>query len=181
MGEEFEILNIDANNIDQQGFFCYMSKGNSPGYKQKREWLEARFAEGMKIKIGHEKGYRDVGFIEYIPGEYAWRAEYEPGYMVIHCLWVVGKGKGKGYGSRLLQACLEDARSQNKLGVVMVSSEGVWVANKELFFKNGFKEVDKTPPSDGRLFSYYYLTPRDFEKRIREWEEDGDYGKRNLE
>ena len=35
--------------------------------------------------------------------EYTWRVVHAPGYMVIHCMWVVGSGKGKGYGSRLLE------------------------------------------------------------------------------
>ena len=147
MEDNFEIITVDSSNVDQHGFFCYMSKPKSAGYRQKREWLEARFAEGLKLKIVHELGGRNVGFVEYIPGEYAWRAVYAPGYLVVHCLWVVGKGKGKGYGTRLVQACLEDARVQNKHGVVMVSSDRVWLAGKKLFLQNGFVEVDQAPPS----------------------------------
>ena len=147
MENNFEIITVDSSNVDQHGFFCYMSKPKSPGYRQKRAWLEARFTEGMKLKIVHELGGRNVGFIEYIPGEYAWRVVQAPGYLVIHCLWVVGQGKGKGYGTRLVQACLEDARAQNKHGVVMVSSDGNWLAGKRLFLQNGFVEVDQAPPS----------------------------------
>jgi GNAT superfamily N-acetyltransferase len=147
MKDDVELFTVDAANVDKHGFFCYMSKPKAPGYRQKRAWLEARFAEGMKIKIIHEQGGRDVGFVEYLPGEHAWRAVQAPGYLVIHCLWVVGKGKGKGYGTRLVQACLEDARAQNKQGVVMVSSDRVWLAGKQLFLRNGFVEVDQAPPS----------------------------------
>jgi L-amino acid N-acyltransferase YncA len=147
MTDKFEIKTVDAGNMDEAGFFCYMSKRREPGYKQKREWLEARFAEGMKIKILHETGGRDTAFIEYIPGEYAWRAVHAPGYMVIHCLWVVGKGKGKGYGSRLLQECLEDARAQNMHGIAMLTSDRTWLAGKEIFESNGFAEVASAPPS----------------------------------
>ena len=143
----YEILTVDADNVDRLGFFCYMSKPKTPGYRQKREWLAARFAEGLRIKMLHETGGRTVGFIEYIPGEYAWRAAHAVGYMVIHCLWVVGRGKGKGHGARLLGACLEDARSQGKHGVVMVASDRVWLAGKGLFLKNGFVQVDQAPPS----------------------------------
>jgi hypothetical protein len=60
---------------------------------------------------------------------------------------VVGKGKGKGYGAHLLQLCLDDARAQNKHGVVMVASDGVWLASKEIFLKHGFEEVAQAPPS----------------------------------
>jgi len=147
MPDTFDIITVTADNVEKTGFFCYMSKRKEPGYKQKRAWLDARFAEGMKIKILHEHGGRDTAFIEYIPGEYAWRAVHAPRYLVIHCLWVVGKGKGKGYGTRLIQECIEDARLQGKSGVVMVSSDGNWLASKELFLKNGFEEVDQAPPS----------------------------------
>ena len=147
MKNKFEIQTVNASNVDETGFFCYMSKRKEPGYRQKREWLEARFAEGMKIKILHEHGGRDVAFIEYIPGEYAWRAVHVPGYMVIHCLWVVGKGKGKGYGSRLIKECLDDARAQNMHGVTMLTSDRTWLASKDIFKRNGFTEVDQAPPS----------------------------------
>jgi len=147
MNTPYEIVTVDAGNVDQLGFFCYMSKPKTPGYRQKREWLAARFAEDLRIKMLHETGGRTVGFIEYIPGEYTWRAVNAPGYLVIHCLWVVGQGKGKGHGTRLLQACLQDARGQGKHGVVMVASDGVWLAGKELLLKNGFVQVDQAPPS----------------------------------
>ncbi len=147
MADGFEIITVDAGNVDRLGFFCYMSKRKEPGYKQKRKWLEARFAEGMKIKILHENGGRDVAFIEYIPGEYAWRVVHAPGYMVIHCLWVVGKGKGKGYGSRLIKECVDDARAQKMRGVAMLTSDQTWLVSKDIFADNGFTEVDQAPPS----------------------------------
>jgi L-amino acid N-acyltransferase YncA len=137
---------VDAGNVDESGFFCYMSKRKEPGYKMKRDWLEARFAEGMKIKIIHEDGGRDTAFIEYILGEHAWRAVNAPGYMVIHCLWVVGKGKGRGYGSRLIEECVEDARAQKMKGVAMLTSDHTWLASKDIFENNGFNEVDSASP-----------------------------------
>jgi GNAT superfamily N-acetyltransferase len=147
MGQtDVEIIAVDATNVAHYGFFCYKSKPKSEGYRRKLDWLEQRFAEGMRIKILYE-GDRSVGFIEYIPGEYAWRAVNAEGYMVIHCLWVVGKGKGKGYGSRLLGECVEDAREVQKHGVVMVSSSKPWLADKKVFLKNGFEVVGQAPPS----------------------------------
>lgn len=147
MDAPFEMITVTAENLDKLGFFCYMSKRKTPGYRQKHDWMAARLAEGLKLLMIHETGGRTVGFIEYAPSEVAWRAVHASGYMVIHCLWVVGQGKGKGYGTRLIQACLEDARAQNKHGVVMVASDGVWLAKKNIFLKNGFAEVAQAPPS----------------------------------
>lgn len=143
---KYEIKTVDTSNIDQNGFFCYMSKRKEAGYKMKRDWLEARFAEGMKIKILHENGGRDTAFIEYIPGEYAWRAVNAKGYLVIHCLWVVGKGKGKGYGRRLIEECVQDGRTQKMKGVAMLTSDRTWLASKDIFEHNGFTEVDSALP-----------------------------------
>ena len=36
MAGNFELINVNAGNLDQQGFFCYMSKRKAPGYLQKR-------------------------------------------------------------------------------------------------------------------------------------------------
>jgi L-amino acid N-acyltransferase YncA len=100
----------------------------------------------MQIKILIEND-RPVGFIEYTPGEFAWRAVNATGYLVIHCLWVVGRAKKKGYGSRLLNECLEQAQNRDKHGVVMVTSRGNWLADNKLLLKHGFESVDQAPPS----------------------------------
>ena len=34
MKEKYEIKTVDAGNVDESGFFCYMSKRKEPGYKQ---------------------------------------------------------------------------------------------------------------------------------------------------
>ena len=143
---DVRIVTVDASNVAKEGFFCYKSKKKAAGYRQKLAWLEVRFAEGMRIKILYE-GKRSVGFVEYIPGEHAWRAVDAEGYLLIHCLWVVGKGKGKGYGSRLVDECLDDARTMGKHGVAMVTSSSNWLAGKKILLKNGFEPVDQAPPT----------------------------------
>lgn len=124
--KETKIVNVTADNVEKERFFCYKSKPKTPGYQKKLAWLKARFEEGMVIKILYE-GKRSFGFIEYIPGEYAWRAVHASGYMFIHCIWVVGSGKRKGYGSRLLSECLQDARARGMHGVAMITSSRVWL------------------------------------------------------
>ncbi|MDY6878325.1 MAG: GNAT family N-acetyltransferase [Chloroflexota bacterium] len=146
MSDDVRVVTVDATNVDRERFFCYKSKPKSVGYQKKLSWLGQRFAEGMRIRILYE-GKRSVGFIEYIPGEYAWRAVNAEGYMVIHCLWVVGKGKGKGYGSRLLNECIADARSLGQHGVAMVTSSSIWLADKKILLKNGFEVVGQAPPT----------------------------------
>lgn len=142
-----KIINVNESNVAKSGFFCKMSQKKSPGYLKKMEWLEARFKEGMKIKmLDLKEGGR--GFIEYIPGEYAWRPVYADDYMFIHCLWVVGSSKGKGFSKLLLDECINDSEAAGKMGVAMLSSESNWLAKKDVFIKNGFEIVASQPPFD---------------------------------
>jgi N-acetylglutamate synthase-like GNAT family acetyltransferase len=141
--KKYKIININAHNVDQTGFFCYMSKPKSEGYKKKLNWLKDRFAEGMRIKMFE---LPDRGFIEYIPGEYAWRAVNAEGYMFIHCLWIVGKSKKKGLASILLDECIRDAKAAGLNGVAMVTSERVWLMGKRLLLKHGFESVEEQAP-----------------------------------
>lgn len=85
------LVHVTAENVDKTGFFCKMSGKKTPGYQRKLAWLKQRFAEGLDIRM---LGEGERGFIETIPGEHAWRAINAEGYLVIHCLWVVGHSKG---------------------------------------------------------------------------------------
>jgi GNAT superfamily N-acetyltransferase len=143
---ENTIRTIDPSNLDRYGFFCYKSKPKTQGFLQKREWLACCLSEGVRIKMIYE-GERSVGFIEYATGESTWRVVHAPGYLVIHCMWVVGSAKGKGYGTRLLEQVLDDAERLGMFGVAVVSSASTWLAKKGFFLMHGFQIVDHAPPS----------------------------------
>ena len=138
------IIDVDTSNVKETGFFCYMSKRKSEGYLRKLDWVKARLGEGMRIKL---LKLPERGFIEYIPGEKAWRAVRAKGWMVIHCLWVVGKSKGRGLGGLLIDECVEDARKAGMRGVAMVTTEGNWLAGRKLLEKHGFVALDAAPPA----------------------------------
>jgi L-amino acid N-acyltransferase YncA len=138
------LIDINSTNVEQNGFFCRMSKMKTEGNRRKLVWLKERFSEGLKIKILQ---LPDRGFIEYIPGEYAWRSIEAKGYMFIHCIWVVGKSKDNGFGDLLLNECIRDAEKQNMKGVAALVSDDNWMANKNLFLKNGFEVFESAKPS----------------------------------
>jgi GNAT superfamily N-acetyltransferase len=144
MTNKIEICDVGPPNVSETGFFCFMSKRKSEGFRRKLDWVRARFDEGMRIKM---LKLPERGFIEYIPGEYAWRTVNAKGFMFIHCLWVVGRSKGKGFGAMLLDECLRDAKKAGMAGVAMVTSEGTWLAGKRLLLKQGFEAVAEAPPS----------------------------------
>ncbi len=171
MMRKVEIVTVDAANVTQYGFFCYKSKPKSEGYHRKLDWLRQRFAEGMKVKIVYEGG-SPAGFIEYIPGEFAWRAVQAKGYLLIHCLWVVGRNKDQGYGSRLLDECIQDARKAGLRGVAMVTSSRNWLAGSELLLKHGFESVEAAPPSFELMALRFGKSrspsfPKDWDERLR--------------
>lgn len=151
-----DLIDVHAGNVVETGFFCFMSKRKSEGFRRKLAWLQERFAEGLKIKMLR---LPERGFIEYIPGEYAWRAVHAPGYLFIHCLWIVGKSKGKGWGQHLLDECIKDARDSGMQGVAMVTSEGNWLMGKKLLEKNGFISVDQAPPSFNLMVKKFHEAP----------------------
>ena len=170
MTNKVEIIEVGSPNVSETGFFCYMSKRKSEGFRRKLDWVMARFNEGMRIKM---LKLPERGFIEYLPGEYAWRAvNAAKGYMSIHCLWVVGKSKGKGFGAALLNECIRDAKKAGMAGVAMVTSEGTWLAGKQLLLKHGFRAVAEAPPSFTLMVNTFETAPlpsfsRDWEARAK--------------
>lgn len=118
MNNKIKIVNVTPENVSEYEPVCFLNPKNA-GYQIKREWLKKRFSEGMRIKLLYlEKEGKLNGFIEYVPGEYAWRAVDAKGYMFIHCIWISpNKYKEKGYGSLLVKECIKDAKEEGKYGV----------------------------------------------------------------
>ena len=152
------IIEADPETIGTFGI-CGYKNPKRPGYLEKLQWFKRRFKEGMKVKVLVSEQDSTVGSIEYVPGEYAWRAIRAPGYTVIHCVFILKKAyKGKGYGSQLIEACEKDARKQKKHGVAVVGSKSTWMAKKEVFLKNGFELIEEAPP-------HYELLVKRFSKK----------------
>lgn len=141
-----EIVSVDGGNLDQRGFFCRKSKMRTEGNLRKLAWAADGFQDGLGVEILYEES-RSVGFIEYTRGEHAWRAVHAPGYLLIHCIWVVGRAKQQGYGSGLLERVETQARATGSSGVAMVTSSGVWLAGNELLAAHGYEQIDEAPPS----------------------------------
>lgn len=140
-----EILDLGPEEMEEAALFCvYDNRGKFyDGVQQKTAWARERYAEGLHIKLLRVDGVK-AGFIEYLPGECAWRPVQAGDYTFIHCIWVRGRYKGHGYGHLLLQRYLEEAAGTN--GVATVTSKRGWIADKPFFLHHGFEVVDKAPP-----------------------------------
>ncbi|HVP36733.1 MAG TPA: GNAT family N-acetyltransferase [Terriglobales bacterium] len=148
MNNQINIVTLTADNYQKFGCPCFLNPKHE-GHLKKLEWLKKRFAEGLKIKLLFaENEKKPIGFVEYVPGEYAWRAVDARGYLFIHCIWIsLNKYKEKGYASLLIEECLKDAKKQGMYGIAAITSEGPFMAGRDLFLKNGFCSVAKTKPS----------------------------------
>lgn len=160
--------------MEQFGAPCFHNPQHE-AHVIKKQWIKEQFSNGLTIKHLFIEGEKKAcGFIEYISGENTWRAVDAENYLFIHCIWITpNKYKEKGFGSILLQECINDAKNQGKFGVVTVSSEGTFIAGKELFVKNNFKQIDQ---SDRFELMVHQIKPgkppqfRDYATKLREFQ-----------
>jgi hypothetical protein len=139
--DKMTLEKVGPDNIAECGIGCLTSSKNK-GFQPKVEWLRKRFAEGLRFLLFRDEKGRPLAFLEYVPGEYAWRPVDAKGWLFVHCLWVYSAGqKIGGLGSRLIQACLEEARCTRANGVAAVVSDGPWMTGRNVFLKNGFRQV----------------------------------------
>jgi GNAT superfamily N-acetyltransferase len=132
---------VGPGNLADCGIGCLTGKSH-PGYRAKVDWLEERFAEGLRFLLYRDAQGKPLAFLEYVPGESAWRPVDAPGWLFAHCLWVYPRGqKVGGLGTRLVRAFVEEAREAGAIGAAAMVSDGPWMAGKEVFLRNGFARV----------------------------------------
>lgn len=144
--QTMEIITITADNIDSEHICCAVSdKKDSTGANAKKSWMKDRFQDGLVFRRLDARG---KVFIEYIPAEKAWYPILADGYMHIDCFWVSGQFKGQGYANQLLSQCIEDARSQGKHGLTVLSSskKKPYLSDPDYLKYKGFLTADTAIP-----------------------------------
>jgi len=140
------LIDVDAANFDSLPC-CGIKSPTHPGRQQKQCWLQANAQFGLRAKMLLAADGQPSGYIEYLPGEFAWRGVEAAGFMFIHCVWVFSRQcQRKGWGSVMVEACLDDARNSGMLGAAAMVRDGPWMADRRLFLTNGFEPVDTAPP-----------------------------------
>ena len=171
---------VDVNKDNLYDFaHCFLQNRKHPGYIAKTDWLKNRLAEGLRYKLLIKGKGKWIGFIEYAPAAKAWRTIKAKKYMVIHCIWTYPKSiQHKGYGKKLLDECLKDAKENRMHGVAVLtrsSPKGTFIAKRDLFVKAGFKLSDTSPPDHELLVKKLNMSapdpkfPKDFEKRLQKY------------
>jgi L-amino acid N-acyltransferase YncA len=139
--DKISLDKVGPGNLADCGIGCLTGPKNI-GYQTKIEWLQERFAEGLRFLLFRDSKNKPLGFLEYVPGEYAWRPVDAKGWFFVHCLWVYSREqKVGGLGGRLIAACVEEARQNNAIGVAAMVSAEPWMASNKIFLKNEFEEV----------------------------------------
>lgn len=133
-------LTLERSNLRQEHICCAIAGAkHEEGVVRKKEFLARGFASGLVFRKLDARG---KVFIEYAPAEAAWRPVVAPGYLVIHCLWVSGKFKGRRLGQELLEHCLEAAGDRQ--GVVAVSGRKPYLTDTRFYLHQGFEVVEST-------------------------------------
>ncbi len=137
-----KIIDITPSNVDELGTYCVKDK-KSAGYKAKALWYKNQYVNGLRIKIALDSNDKQIGFIEFIHSENAWRPINAKNYIFIQCIGVFSKeNREDNLGSNLIKTCEDYAVENNKDGVCVMCSDGVWICNKSVFEKNGYKIAD---------------------------------------
>lgn len=137
-----EFITLTPENISTEHLCCAIAdKKHQVGVNDKRQWLTKRIEEGHIFRKLNVQG---KVFIEYAPLEKAWVPVDGKNFIYIYCLWISGSYKEKGYGKALLETCIEDAKSQKKSGICILTSKKKkpFLSDKKFMLKYGFKVVD---------------------------------------
>lgn len=140
------IIDVTADRLLQLPC-CGITNIAHEGHVAKRSWLKRYLNKGLRARVLIGDDGRQCGYIEYAPGEYAWRAVNASGYMFINCVWTFyRKYQRQGHAKRLVRDCINDADKAGMRGVAVVARRKPWLAGSDLFLKCGFEVVDSAPP-----------------------------------
>ena len=152
-----DIISVNNSNIDTEHICCAITdKKGECCVSSKKAWLKEGYNDGLIFK---KLNVRGKVFIEYVPAENAWSPIVADQYMFINCFWVSGQFKGQGYANKLLEECVNDAKSQDKKGIVILSSKKKmpFLSDPKHLKYKGFERCDIADP-------YFELLYLPFEK-----------------
>jgi L-amino acid N-acyltransferase YncA len=166
--DDISIKKVTADNVTDLGIFCSKDK-KSPGFKAKLNWFKAKQSHGVTILLAVDPEGKQLGFVEYLPSELAWRPVKADNHLFIHCIMVTAKNnRGKNIASLLVQACENEASWLKMNGVCVMTSSGTWMADKRLFLKNGFEIVDSRGRFELMVKKFDSAAP---DPRLPDWSE----------
>lgn len=147
------IITVNAENIEDEHICCAISdKKGENCVASKKAWMTTCFEDGLVFRKLDERG---KVFIEYIPADKAWHPIAADGNMHINCFWVSGRFAKQGWGTQLLDQCIEDSKTKGMAGLTIISADKKrsFLADPKYLKKKGFILADTAEP----YFTLYYL------------------------
>ena len=139
---KISIKQVTPANLSELGIFCLKNQ-KDPGFAAKRDWFTKEFKNGLSINIAVGEDGKQLGFIEYMPSEFAWRPLKAKDYLFIQCLFIYPKkNKGKGVASSLIAEVIKKSKQDSKKGVATFASKGTWMTGKSIYERLGFEIVE---------------------------------------
>lgn len=144
-----------------------------PGYEPEPEYeieladVAARLPPVADVLVAEEAG-RLLGCVTYVPGPESPMAEsMEPGEAGIRMLGVDAAARGRGVGRLLVEACIDQARSQGRSAMFLHSTSYMHGAHR-IYGRLGFERVPERDwlPFPG-LTLYAFRLPLDQEAQAR--------------
>lgn len=171
--DNFTFQTVTADNVAETGICCVKDK-QSPAFRAKVDWFRDEQNKGLQIVLALDQAGKQIGFIEFIPSELAWRPVQAKNYFFIQCVAVYKKeAREKGLGSSLIQQCEKMAQANGKSGLCTMVSHGPWMANRSLFEKCGFEFIEKLDRFE--LLVKYFDKPAEPPKLINWQKQQGKY------
>lgn len=155
-----ECMDLTPENLADEHLCCIIRKNKAhPGVEAKRAWLAERLKEGHVFRKLNING---CAFVEYAPLETAWVPVIGENYYYLYCLWVQGEPKDHGWGRRLMESCLADAKAAGKSGVCMLGAarQKSWLSDQSFARKFGFQTVDTAGEYELLALSFDGSVPR---------------------
>jgi predicted N-acetyltransferase YhbS len=122
---------------------CNESDETDSCAKMRQDWLINMQKKGARTKVAFIED-NPVGFIHLIPIEVSTTELIGQDLMVIPCLAILKNWEGKGVGRALIQEAENEARAQNKQGLVTIAYYGDFPFMPAGFFeKTGFNVIDR--------------------------------------
>ena len=147
----FEIRDLTSENLGVEAVCCEVeNKDLQEVADEKVAWLKEMMVKGLRAKLAYEDE-KPVGFIEYLPIEYAPVGVGGRNLTFIDCIWIFNPNpdkrpsgfQGKGYGRALIEDAEADAKKTSKGMAVTAYDHDFWFTPMSFFTHFGYKEVNR--------------------------------------
>jgi GNAT superfamily N-acetyltransferase len=130
--------------------------------KRRIAWLQSMYEKGSRVKIASIDNDQ-VGFLHIMPIEICPWGPIGKDLMVIPCITVIGKAKGRDIGRDLINSAEEEAKLQGHKGIITIGYyHNRWFMQAPFFEKCGFSIIKRegTIAILGKLFEESVESPQ---------------------